>query len=164
MAEFAGEWGPEGIEYPNGQRAVNRSYTVKTGLGALIPLFGDKNRSTNKPNPGTTDSLGNIYFFANPGTYVLEIDEFYDFPITVQLHPDEPIGGVGPVVNVGFEVNVINQTLVQVLHGFLWKPAGVEATELDGVTRVLPERIVHPAPGVTEVTFGFPFSGRVLVS
>jgi hypothetical protein len=163
MAQFANEWGPQGISYPNGQRAVNRSYTVKFG-GNLIPLFADKDRAVSKPNPGVTDSVGNIFFFANPGTYDLEIDEFYDFPITVQLHPDEVLGGGGGPPNVGFEVNVINQTLVQVLHGFTWKPAGVEATELDGVTRVFPERITHPVPGVTEVTFGFSFSGKVLVS
>lgn len=53
--------------------------------------------------------------------------------------------------------------LVQVLHGFSFKPAGVVCLEPDG-TEIEYQTITHPLPGVTELGFGVPFTGTVYVS
>lgn len=67
-------------------------------------------------------------------------------------------------IGQGFEESVsAPQTLVQILHGFTWKPAGITCTEADG-TEMDYAAVAHPSQGVTEVTFGVPFTGTVLVS
>jgi hypothetical protein len=53
--------------------------------------------------------------------------------------------------------------LVQVIHGFSFKPAGVVCLEPDG-TEIEYSTITHPLPGVTELLFGVPFTGTVYVS
>jgi hypothetical protein len=52
--------------------------------------------------------------------------------------------------------------LVQVVHGLPFLPAGVRCRDPQGL--VEPADITHPAPGVTEVTFGTPFTGTITVS
>lgn len=160
MAEFAGQWGPEGIDYPNGQHAVNTPFEVRTAGGILVPLFSNKERSVSKPNPGLTDTLGNLYFFANPGSYNLKIGGSFTIPISVQLHPDETIssGGGGN----GVEQAVNNPTnLVQVLHGLGFKPAGILSLDAIG-TQIEHDRVTFPEPGITEIHYGASFGPGVV--
>jgi hypothetical protein len=95
VATLAGQYGPVGYEYPNGQHAANVPYRVTTTLGADILLYANKTKIVSKPNPGTTDQYGNISFFANPGEYNLIVSDGAPVLITVPLHPDEPISGGG---------------------------------------------------------------------
>lgn len=54
--------------------------------------------------------------------------------------------------------------LVQILHPDLeFRPAGVICMESDG-TVVEYESITWPGPGITEITFGFPFVGTIYLS
>ncbi len=93
MALYAGQYGPEGMEYPDGRSAKNVDFEIRHKLGgSLALLFGDKDRDTFLPNPVSSDGLGNLYFFAEPGDYDLLINGI-SLPITIGLHPEEPIGG-----------------------------------------------------------------------
>lgn len=111
MATLAGQYGPVGYEYPNGQHAANVPYRVTTTLGAEILLYTSKNKIVSAPNPGTTDEFGNISFFANPGEYLLSVNDGDGVGITVNLHPDEPISGGG-----GGELNT-EQIIVPTIAG-----------------------------------------------
>lgn len=54
-------------------------------------------------------------------------------------------------------------SLVQIVHNLPFRPAGVQCTDLlDQPTEF--DRITHPAPGTTEITFGAPFTGVVDLS
>lgn len=52
--------------------------------------------------------------------------------------------------------------LVQVVHGMPVKPAGVRCIDPAGL--VEPATVTDPAAGVTEVTFGNPFTGQIILS
>lgn len=53
--------------------------------------------------------------------------------------------------------------LVQILHGLPYAPAGI--TSLDPLgTSTEHDRVEHPMPGVTEITYGAPFAGVVYLS
>lgn len=97
MAEFAGQWGPEGLEYPNGQHAALASFRVNTTEGDLVPLYTDRDKAVTIPNPGQSDEFGNLSFFAEPGGYVLTVNDMFIFPITVPINPAEDVD-LGPVV------------------------------------------------------------------
>lgn len=90
MSVYAGRYGPEGLEYPNGSHAIGRPVRVLSEDGlTTTSLYADRSRVGTLPNPLVTDSLGNISFFAEPGNYICEIDG-YQFAITVNEDPDEP--------------------------------------------------------------------------
>jgi hypothetical protein len=127
-------------------------------------LYADKNRAGELPNPGFTDSLGNLYFFANPGTYTLDMGTF-TIPITVMLHPDEPIGGGGGAVQGYKHAQPTSVNAVSIAHGLDFAPGGITCLQNDGV-QVDQERVAHPAPGVTEVFFGagYQFAGDIYLS
>lgn len=67
--------------------------------------------------------------------------------------------------SLAFSVTATNQTLVQLNHGLTFKPAGIvcldTATPANSVEYAT---ISYPAAGITELTFGFPFTGTVYVS
>lgn len=164
MADFAGQWGPEGLEYPNGYNAANVQFTVKTLVsGVAIPLWEDKDRLVSLANPGFTDDLGNIYFFANPGSYRLEVAG-KSFTVTVNLHPDEQLSGGGG--GQGFvHSQPTSVSAVSITHGLGFAPAGIVCLDLSG-NQVDQDRIAQPEPGVTEVFFdpSFSFSGTIYLS
>lgn len=164
MALLAGQWGPEGIEYPNGQRAVNAHFTVETADGFIVPLYQDKLKTVPKANPGNVDSNGNLFFFANPGTYVLKFSEM-SIPITVQVHPDEEVAEVpGGQASSYTHVQTAPASLVLINHGIPnWKPAGVMCIDTLGSVNEF-EYIAYPASGIVEITFGADFSGTIYLS
>lgn len=54
-------------------------------------------------------------------------------------------------------------TLVQVVHGLPYRPAGIICTETDGY-QLDYHTVSHPVDGVTEVTFGVGFVGTIDLS
>jgi hypothetical protein len=73
-----------------------------------------------------------------------------------------------PGVDVGAEggfVQVVSSPTseVQVIHGLIFKPAGIICQESDG-TIVEYAAVSYPVSGVVEIMFGFPFSGTVFLS
>lgn len=92
-----------------------------------------------------------------------------DLAVIAIAGPPGPQGPLGPPGEAGgalaFSVAVTNQTLVQLLHGLTFRPAGIVC--LDTATpanQVEYASISYPAAGITELTFGFPFNGTVYVS
>lgn len=53
--------------------------------------------------------------------------------------------------------------LVQIQHGLPFRPAGVQCIDTSGDT-VEHDGVTHPLPGITEVTFGAPFTGAINLS
>jgi len=78
--------------------------------------------------------------------------------------PQGPAGPAGDEAGLGYvHTQSSPALLVQIQHGFLFKPAGVVAVENDGYSTEW-ATLSHPATGITELTFGVPFSGVVYVS
>lgn len=90
MAEYAGHFGPEGIEFPDGGHAKNTAVEVRSlGGTILITLYDDPYRNTIIDNPVLTDEFGNLSFYANPGRYLLKLGD-WAHKITVAEDPMEP--------------------------------------------------------------------------
>lgn len=164
MALLAGQWGPEGIEYPNGQRAVNAPFSIETAEGFYVPLYTDKLKTSSKPNPGNVDSNANLTFFANPGTYTLKFSGL-DIPITVQVHPDEEIDSTpGGTAASYTHVQTIPVQLVLINHGTPnWKPAGIISVDTLGQVTEF-DTVAWPSSGIVEITYGADFSGTIYLS
>lgn len=79
--------------------------------------------------------------------------------------PTGPQGPPGDSAGLfGYEhIQNIPVTLVQILHGFNYKPAGIVCLETDGV-QLEYASVAHPLPGVTELTFESSFVGTIYVS
>jgi lysophospholipase L1-like esterase len=95
---FAGMYGPVGIEFSDGAHARRTSVTVFEGLtgDTLATLYTDREKSDTAPNPTTTDSHGNLIFYAEPGNYRIKYAN-YTLPVTINIDPGdyEGLGGGG---------------------------------------------------------------------
>lgn len=90
MAEYAGHFGPEGIEFPDGTHAKDTLVEVRSlGGTILITLYSDPSRGAIIANPVLTDEYGNLSFYANPGHYLLKVGD-WTHKITVAEDPLEP--------------------------------------------------------------------------
>lgn len=90
MAIYAGQYGPLGLEYPDGRHAVGIYVPVyEPGTTDLATLYLNAQKSGLAPNPVTTDALGNIKFFAEPGEYSLGFGET-PIDVVVDAYPLEP--------------------------------------------------------------------------
>jgi hypothetical protein len=90
---YAGYWGPEGIFWSTTKApAPNTPVTVKNSpSGTLATLYTDETKALTAVNPTSTDSKGNLAFYAEPGRYSLEVAGAQDpIPIVVPGHPLDP--------------------------------------------------------------------------
>ncbi len=168
MATLAGQFGPVGYEYPNGQHAAGAQFRVTTLLGINITLYTDKNKTQTRPNPSTADGLGNISFYANPGEYLLRVNEGSPIGITVPLHPEEPLegGGGGPGGPVAREWPIAIPTgVVDIPHNLGFDPAGIVCIRSGGTGQRVYPRVTYTDPDTT-VRLNFPsaFAGTVFLS
>ena len=90
MTKYAGQWGPEDIEYAGGGNAAGAQVAITDGNDQLIPLYTDYTKILPAANPTEVDARGNLTFFADPGSYRLHVHGAV-IPIVVQTHPMEPI-------------------------------------------------------------------------
>jgi len=98
MTTYAGTYGPEPAFTTFGQALENTSFAVTIPTsGATATLYTDRTKATTAPNPTATDALGNIVFFADPGQYVITLN---NTSVTVTVYPDpsEPSAGVQPIL------------------------------------------------------------------
>lgn len=91
---LAGQYGPEGFEFPDGRPARNTSVHVVKTDGSPAALFTDKTKTAFADNPTTTDEYGNLSFFADPGEYGMVINN-RAMSVMVPVHPEDPALGVG---------------------------------------------------------------------
>lgn len=90
----AGHYGPEPFLDPSGNALAGAEVTVLEADGAtLATLYADSDKEVAGDNPFATDAAGNGDFYADPGTYVLEVRVGGFLRLTdtvsVPLDPDE---------------------------------------------------------------------------
>ncbi len=85
----AGRYGPDNFIDPNGKPVKNTPFEVRQN-GVLSTLYSDVARSSTVSNPGMSDTLGNIMFYAEPGYYDLTVGE-----TTLSVAVDTIGGGTG---------------------------------------------------------------------
>lgn len=160
---LAGQYGPEGLEFPDGRPAKNKSVLVRRLDGADAVLYLDKERTQPGSNPVHTDVFGNLSFLAAPGEYDIVINGTA-IRVLVPVHPLDPGFGVGGEGEGGYiHTQVIPVQLVQIIHNLPWHPGGIQAIDTtDSI--VEPAGISYPQPGILELTFGFSFAGKVYLS
>lgn len=95
MTVYAGQFGPEALEFPDGSHAITHPIYIKTLGGNLVSLYADRHRVDSLPNPVFTDSLGNLGFHAEPGKYKIEIGS-WSLTISVPEDPAEPDTSLTP--------------------------------------------------------------------
>ena len=95
LAIYAGQYGPTGLEYPDGGHVVLAPVSIQTLGGTAVTLYADRYRIDQIDNPVLTDDLGNITFFAEPGKYKM-VFQSREIPISVPEDPSEPDVGLSP--------------------------------------------------------------------
>jgi hypothetical protein len=100
---YAGEWAGDVIYRTQGA-AGSVPVTVDVAGGGAATLYTDATKDTPLgSNVVDTDSLGNLTFFANPGTYTCTVGSA-SFTAVVPVNPLEPSeGGGGTVTSVAVE-------------------------------------------------------------
>jgi hypothetical protein len=90
---YNGQYGPTAILDAAGQPVANQPVTVYVGTttgssGTLATLYQGYNSTTTVSNPVSTDSYGNLTFFAQPGQYTLYVNiNGIVTTYTVTVHP-----------------------------------------------------------------------------
>lgn len=88
--QYAGQWGPEDIEYAGGGNAAGVEVAVTTPNNQMAVLYTDTQKVGRTANPTKVDPRGNLTIYADPGAYVLHVHGV-TIPITIERHPSEPI-------------------------------------------------------------------------
>lgn len=91
--EFAGVYGPQPITNAAGRPLTNLTVNVfLTGTRVLAPLWTDRTKAASAANPTSTDGVGNLSFFADPGEYDIEGNSA-TITVPVYMDPAEPATG-----------------------------------------------------------------------
>lgn len=91
---YAYQYGPDDISGRFGVPKPNQTVSVYiTNTKNLATLYTSSSKSSQGPNPTTTDSLGNLLFFADPGTYDVTVDN-NTFTVVLPVHPSEPASSI----------------------------------------------------------------------
>lgn len=159
---LAGQYGPEGLEFPDGRPAKNTPVLVRRLDGGTAFLYQDKERTTQASNPTYTDAFGNVMFRAAPGEYEMVVNGNV-LPVLVPVHPLDPGFGVGGEGEGGYIHNQpVGVMLVQINHNLPWHPSPT-CIETSGDI-IEPDKIRYPATGLMEVEFKVLFSGSIYLS
>ncbi len=86
----ANKFGPLALTYPNGAPVAGEPVAVRRN-GALAALFTTIGANVPLPNPISTDSSGELEFFAEEGVYELEVIES-GFTMTVVVYQPDSAG------------------------------------------------------------------------
>ena len=97
MTVYAGRYGPDNFVDPYGNPVKNTPFEVRQG-GVLSTLYIDRDRTSTAANPGMSDALGNITFYAEPGFYDVTVGQT-TLSLVVVPDPAEPGGGGGGAVD-----------------------------------------------------------------
>lgn len=89
MAIYAGQFGPEALEYPDGSHAILQRVTVLNSDGDQAILYNDRLKTAVAANPVSTDNLGNLLFYVVPGHYTCVVNGM-EFKVQVGYDPEEP--------------------------------------------------------------------------
>lgn len=94
LFEQAGLWGPEPIIDRYGNAFVGVDVFIYYSDGeTLAALYEDRTKTQQVDNPAQTNEVGNLSFYADPGSYVVKIVSsgllLGQFPTVVQPHPEE---------------------------------------------------------------------------
>lgn len=151
-----GRFGPQGLTYPDGKPARDQDVLIcLPGTTDAVPLYSDT-EGTSRPNPARTDSLGNLWFYAEAGAYDMAIN---DAVTSIVIDPLATAGTPGNPGKSAYELaleNGFSGSLSQWLDS-LKAPAAPPTTSPDGGTVVLPTAL----PSKKEL-LNYYLSGRAL--
>lgn len=163
MAIYAGQFGPEGLEFSDGEHAVLTRVTVyKNGVEAV--LYNDRDKTAIAANPVSTDYLGNLVFFAEPGNYELAVD---GLRVTVQVPVDplEPIAGRPDPRYMAYTHEQLEEAADWIVtHPLPFTPAGVQVTYSEDPLNPVAVPIEYLSDGVVIIHNGVPSRGRAILS
>lgn len=158
-----GLYGPEYLQFDEGGPAAEiLIFVFLPGTKTKAQLFADKTGQYTGSNPVWTDRRGELSFFAEEGTY----DLWFQYPEPDGTTIPIEVGADGGVIIIGgYEHHqIVPSTLVQVIHGLDWKPAGVISIDSLGVVNEY-DQISYPGDGIIEIKYGSPFGpGRIYLS
>lgn len=152
-------FGPEYLQFSDGGPAAEiRVFIFLPDTKTKAILFIDQAATQTAANPIWTDRRGELVFFAEEGDY----DLYYEYPgengttirieVTTEGDPEPVLRALGYRHTQNTPVGAIS-----IPHGLTFKPAGIICTDTMGRT-VDYDRVVQPAPGITEVHFESPFA------
>lgn len=87
----AGQWGPHTIDRAgSGIPLAATPVRIKNPDLTLATLYTDDTKGTQASNPTTTDALGNLTIFADPGVYklVAVVNGVEQSPLDIEVQPD----------------------------------------------------------------------------
>lgn len=92
--DHAGLYGPDNVVRRRGSPVAGAAYSVfEVGTDDLVTLYTDRDRSDTADNPGVTDEIGNLSFWADPGYYDLKVGTATALRILVPLDPSDAGSG-----------------------------------------------------------------------
>lgn len=161
MTIYAGQWGPEDLDYGDGTPTGGVLVTVlKQDKATPAVLWTNYQKALRRANPVAADSRGNLSFYADPGVYFLHINGAY-FPVTVSAHPLEPDNDISG--KLSFEQAVDELTMdVDVVHNLGYNPS---LTFIDSAGEMVIGAISYPEHGaIARLSFAAPTSGTIYAS
>lgn len=86
----AGRYGPEAVLDARGNALVGALVSVYYSDGStLATLWDDETRLQTVANPTNVGGDGNLWFWADPGEYVIDVSGVGQFEIFIQPHPED---------------------------------------------------------------------------
>lgn len=175
--EFAAVYGPQPITNAAGRPLTNLPVDVfLTGTRTLAPLWTDRTKTTPADNPTTTDDVGNLTFFADPGEYDVEGNSA-TITVTLYMDPAEPITGdatgtlpgvltLQDTTNVQDVMGTVLDGIVGGLIELALDEAAIAATASPSVQAIGVANVTLASPGATFGGFTLTNSGtdRVLLT
>lgn len=141
MAIYAGQYGPESIEYTDGGHAIGVPVKVLNLDGTEATLYRDSDKTGTDANPVYTDDYGNLTFWATAGRYVISV-EGMELEVVVQNDPREPGSAIPDSRYLQYEHRQTAQEREwTITHTLPFQPAGVKVRydqDPPDVTRLVP--------------------------
>jgi hypothetical protein len=85
---YAGLFGPQAIQDTAGNALPNKTVTILTLAGQPATIYGERGKTTTRSHVLTTDELGALEFYAEPGPYRLQAG-VAEYVVVVPVDPTE---------------------------------------------------------------------------
>lgn len=128
--KYAGTYGPNAFTDSSGLPLANLAVTIyEHGTQTLAALWTDKTKVGSVANPTTTDTFGNLTFFADPGAYDI-VGNGETITEVLYADPAEPIVGdlAGTIPSLTLQSTAAVKTIIDNEIAVNGTVTGIEAT------------------------------------